>query len=101
MAKLGAICRNPEQRTTLARVRTRAVVPVVQLALSSRGWLRWTRKLACLRGMSPLVFLGALGLLLAPIGAQLNFGETLQSSQCSFANFQVRVDAVEAACWCV
>ena len=48
-------------------------------------------------GMSALRVL-ALALLAGPISSQLNFGETLQSASCSFANFQTRVD--EAACWC-
>ena len=49
--------------------------------------------------LRPLFLIGtALANLLGPCSAQLDFGESLESDKCSFANFQARVDEVEAAC---
>ena len=42
--------------------------------------------------------LGLAALLLPEVRSQLDFGESLESSKCSFGNFQDRVNEVEAAC---
>jgi hypothetical protein len=48
--------------------------------------------------MSLLGRLVACAVQLAVAGAQLDFGESLESSRCSFSNFQARVNTMEKAC---